>query len=287
VKKIFQRLIVFAIGLPVLLSVIVFFPQHNHLLLNLVLVTFSVLGAVELRNILTHKKMVISVPEAVILGAICPATWTVVISFGINELILPLCFILGAFWILVSRTFTSEEKLDSYIGRTAAGFSLMIYPGFFISWIIQMAVLGEAGDTVSMIILIFFLMVLLNDAAAWLTGFLFGKNNRGLVPASPNKSVAGFIGGIAASVGIGIIAASLIPDAFTSQVMCSSLAAAILGLGAGVASALGDLCESAIKRSAGVKDSGALILGRGGALDSIDSLILAAPVYYFLYQLFF
>jgi phosphatidate cytidylyltransferase len=107
------------------------------------------------------------------------------------------------------------------------------------------------------------------------------------VAASPNKSIAGFAGGLAASVGIVILAVIFIPAAFTSTMMPSILAGTLLGLGAGIAATLGDLSESALKRSANVKDSGTLILGRGGALDSIDSIILAAPVYYLLYQVLF
>jgi phosphatidate cytidylyltransferase len=69
--------------------------------------------------------------------------------------------------------------------------------------------------------------------------------------------------------------------------MPSIWAGVLLGLCAGIAATLGDLSESVIKRSAGVKDSGSLILGRGGALDSIDSLALAAPIYYLVYQVLF
>ena len=282
-KKIFQRLIVFFVGLPTLLSIIVFFPQYNHLLLNLVAISFSVLGALEFKNILSHKNLVISTPEAIIFGAVSPSAWTVVVSFGVTGNIEPGAFILGAIWLLASFIFATREKLDSCIGRVTAGFAVMIYPGLFMAWIVQMAVFKQA----SMVILIFFLIVFLNDALAWLTGFLFGKNNRGLIPASPNKSIAGFIGGMAASIGIGIAAAVLLPRAFTSDVMPSIPAAAILGLITGAAAILGDLGESAIKRSAGVKDSGSLILGRGGALDSIDSLALAAPVYYVIYRVLF
>jgi phosphatidate cytidylyltransferase len=282
-KKIFQRLIVFSIGFPALISVIYFLPQHNHLILNLTSIVFSVLGALEFRNILIHKNLVISVPEALIFGALNPAVWTAVVSFGAPEYIVSVAFILGASWILVSRTFTRQEKLDSFIGRISAGFAVMIYPGLFMSWIVRMALFREAG----MAILIFFLLVFLNDAAAWLTGGLFGKNNRGLVPASPNKSVAGFLGGIFTSLVIGIIASVLFPGSFTSTVMPSIPAGALLGFGTGIAAALGDLGESAIKRSAGVKDSSTLILGRGGALDSIDSLALAAPVFYIIYQVLF
>jgi phosphatidate cytidylyltransferase len=207
----------------------------------------------------------------------------VVVSFGVAGNIVPGAFILGACWLLVFRVFTPQEKLDLYIGRTAVGFAVMIYPGLFMAWIVQMAVFPKAG----LVILVFFLIVLLNDAFASLAGVLFGEGNRGIVPASPKKSVAGFIGGLAASVGTGLFAVAFFPAAFSSTVMTSYGAGALLGLGAGAAAILGDLGESALKRSAGVKDSGTLILGRGGALDSIDSIALAAPVYYILYQVLF
>ena len=281
-KKLFKRLIIFSIGLPALLSLVVFFPQHNHLLLNVGSIIFSILGAVEFRNILIQKSLVISVAEAIVLGAISPVAWTVVVSFGVMGQIVPGAFILGASWLLVSGIF-NRKKFDSYLGRTAAGFAVMIYPGLFIAWIIQMAILPEA----SMVILVYFLVVFLNDSAAWAAGMLFGNGNRGYVAASPNKSIAGFIGGLSASLLTGIAAAIFFPGAFTSTSMAPVAAGALLGLGAGIAATLGDLGESALKRSAGVKDSGTLIMGRGGALDSIDSLALAAPVYYILYQILF
>jgi phosphatidate cytidylyltransferase len=61
----------------------------------------------------------------------------------------------------------------------------------------------------------------------------------------------------------------------------------MLGLFTGIAAVLGDLAESALKRSAGVKDSGSLIPGRGGILDTIASLALSAPVFYVGYRLLF
>ena len=282
-KKVFKRLIVFFIGFPALLSVVLFFPQYNHLLLNLVAITFSVLGALEFRNMMARKNLVISRPEAVILGAVSPAAWTLVVSFGVMGNVVPGAFILGAIWLLSSCIFTGREKLDSNLGRITAGFAVMIYPGLFMAWIVQMAVFREAG----WVILVFFLIVLLNDAAAWAAGVAFGKNNRGIVAASPNKSMAGFIGGIAASVILGMGAAALLPDAFEPDIIPSIPAGAVLGLLTGIAAILGDLGESAIKRSAGVKDSGSLIMGRGGALDSIDSVALAAPVYYVLFRILF
>ena len=282
-KKIVERLIIFFIGFPLLLSMLLFFPQKNHLLFNLLTIVFSVLGAVEFRNILTHKNMVISVLEAVILSASVPAAWTMVVSFGFTNHIIPGVFVLGATWIVVSRIFTTKEQLESFIGHCAAGFGVMIYPGLFMAWIIQMALFPGAG----LVILVYFLVAFLNDAVAWVAGVLFGKNNRGYIAASPSKSIAGFIGGLVASILLGMIAVWVIPEVFSSNLMPSILAGALLGFGGGVAAIIGDLAESAIKRSAGVKDSGTLIMGRGGALDSIDSLALSAPVYYLLYLILF
>jgi phosphatidate cytidylyltransferase len=282
-KKIFERLIVFFVGLPVLLSVVIFFPQCNHLLLNLLIVVFSVLGAVEFRNILSKKIQVVSLTETMILGAMVPAAWTLAVCFGIEDRVVHGLVIPGAAWLLVSGIFGNRDKFDSYIGRTITGFSMMIYPGFFLAFLIRMALFKEAG----LVILIFILTVLLNDAFAWAAGILFGKNNRGFFAASPNKSLSGFAGGLAASLSTGMAAVLIFPGAFTSTLAPSILAGAVLGLATGTAATLGDLGESAMKRSAGVKDSGTLILGRGGALDSIDSLLLAAPVYYTLYQILF
>jgi phosphatidate cytidylyltransferase len=282
-KKTAQRLVIFFVGLPALLSLVLFLPYHNHLFLNLTIVVFSALAGMELRNILSHKNMHISIPEAVILGALSPAAWTLVICFDVTGHIVSGAFALGATWLLVSGIFVKPEKLDLFIGRVAMGFTVMIYPGFFSAWIVKMAALADAA----FVIFIFFIMVLLNDSAAWFAGMLFGKGNRGIIAASPNKSGAGFIGGLFASLLTGAIAALVLPSVFTSNIMPSIPAGILLGLFVGAAATLGDLCESAIKRSAGVKDSGSLILGRGGALDSTDSLILAAPVYFVLYRALF
>lgn len=283
-KKIFQRLIVFFVGLPALLLLVLFLPHYNHLCLNLVVIVFSILGALEFRTILGRKNLLISLPETIILGGISPIAWTVVVTFDLTgRNIVPGAFILGASWLLISGIFTTREKLDLYIGRAVAGFAVMIYPGLFLAWLIQMTMFREAGT----VILTFLLVTLLNDAFAWAAGVLFGKNNRGVLAASPNKSIAGFAGGLSASLLAGAAAVILLPGIFKPLVIPPVPAGALLGLGAGIAAALGDLGESALKRSAGVKDSGSLILGRGGALDSIDSVALAAPVYYMLFRTLF
>jgi phosphatidate cytidylyltransferase len=159
----------------------------------------------------------------------------------------------------------------------------MVYPGLFLIWFIWMGSLANSSP----VILTFLLMVFGSDSVAWAAGMLFGKGNRGIVAASPNKSVAGFAGGIGASILVGAGAEFFIKSAFLSRFLPPLAGGIILGLLSGCASALGDLAESALKRSSGMKDSGSLIPGRGGVLDSIDSIALAAPVFYLGYRILF
>ena len=281
-KKIYKRLIVFFIGIPALFFLIMYFPHKNHLTFNLIVVLFSLLGAVEFRKFLAVKNLNISIIEAAILGALIPLAMTLVASFGFNPDILALSFFIGASWILASQILLKGEKLDSCVNNVAAGFSVLVYPGLFTGFVIRISVFPNA----SIFILFFLFMVFINDSFAWLTGMLLGKNNRGIIPVSPNKSIAGFIGGQVFSILTGIGGILLFPEIFLTK-FSPILTGAIIGFAMGLAANLGDLSESALKRSSGMKDSGAVILGRGGALDSTDSLIMAAPVYFLLCQVLF
>jgi phosphatidate cytidylyltransferase len=192
-------------------------------------------------------------------------------------------FIIAALWLIVSKVFSSEERLKDTTNEVAAGFAVMIYPGLFLTWITRMTLWPRAG----IIILMFLLIVILNDSAAWAAGLLLGKGNQGIIRASPNKSIAGYIGGLAASMVLGLGAVLFIPEVFSSRKLPSPIAGIILGFLSAIAAHLGDLGESAMKRSSNMKDSGNIIPGRGGVLDTIDSICLAAPVYYASYWFLF
>jgi phosphatidate cytidylyltransferase len=282
-KKIIQRLLIFFIGLPLIVFMVVYLPQRNHLAINIAVIIFSSLGAIEFADILKKKGLVLSAAEAAILGLINPAAMTAVVTFDLNGQVMSAAFIIGACWLLVSRIFAPKDKLRDYTPSIVAGFSVMMYPGLFMVWIIRMSLLAGSD----MVILIFLLIVFANDSVAWAAGILFGRGNRGIIAASPNKSIAGFTGGLVISVLVGIAGTLFIPGAFISHSLPPVLAGALLGLLAGTAGSLGDLAESALKRSSDVKDSGSIIPGRGGVLDSIDSLALAAPVFYVAYRILF
>lgn len=113
------------------------------------------------------------------------------------------------------------------------------------------------------------------DIGAYTMGKLFGRTL--LSAISPKKTVEGAIFGVFGSVAVAEV------GAWYLNWPGWPLAGAALGLLIGVASLLGDLTESMMKRDAGVKDSGQLIPGHGGILDRADSYVFTAPlVYYFV-----
>ncbi|MCV3217028.1 phosphatidate cytidylyltransferase [Plectonema radiosum NIES-515] len=120
-----------------------------------------------------------------------------------------------------------------------------------------------------------FLCIWSADIGAYTFGKFFGKTP--LSDISPKKTVEGAVFGISASVLVAVIGAYFLN---WSKPPLTGIA---LGLLIGIASLLGDLTESMLKRDAGVKDSGQLIPGHGGILDRTDSYIFTAPlVYYFV-----
>ncbi|HWR51721.1 MAG TPA: phosphatidate cytidylyltransferase [Bryobacteraceae bacterium] len=113
------------------------------------------------------------------------------------------------------------------------------------------------------------------DVAALYIGKTFGRHR--LAPVvSPKKSWEGALASVAASMLFGVLyATNLIPGTTAVQ-------AALFAAAGNMAGQLGDLAESAMKRGAGVKDSGTMLPGHGGWLDRVDSSLFAVPVVYFL-----
>jgi phosphatidate cytidylyltransferase len=118
------------------------------------------------------------------------------------------------------------------------------------------------------------LTVAVSDSMQYFTGRALGR--RPLAPAiSPKKTIEGAIGGfVFGGVFLAVVGIWWLPQ--MSMALRAAVGVAIVA--AGIA---GDLFESMLKRSAGVKDSSALIPGHGGILDRLDALLFAAPVYYY------
>ena len=120
------------------------------------------------------------------------------------------------------------------------------------------------------------------DAGALLTGLAIGKHQ--MSPTiSPKKTWEGAVGGVLTSIGIGALVAWLGRGELSSHL--SPLRAALIAGPIAIIAIISDLIESVIKRRAALKDSGSVIPGIGGMFDLSDSLLLTAPVAYFLFRL--
>ncbi|HEV2617288.1 MAG TPA: phosphatidate cytidylyltransferase [Candidatus Acidoferrales bacterium] len=176
--------------------------------------------------------------------------------------VLILLFVLGCACIGVMSRMPIADVLPG-IGASAAGLVFVALP---FSYLVRLDGQATRG---SLLVLFTLAIVWAGDTLAYFVGKFLGRTK--MAPAlSPKKTWEGAAGNMLGSLIVGYcFARGLHYDAM------SWLATAAL---ANVAGQVGDLVESAYKRGAGAKDSGALLPGHGGMLDRIDSLILAAPV---------
>jgi phosphatidate cytidylyltransferase len=142
------------------------------------------------------------------------------------------------------------------------------------------------GFTVTAGGLLLLLPVLLtwsSDIGAFFVGRAFGK--RKLMPSvSPGKTVAGAVGGLAATVLVGWLYARFVLTPSTQLAFVRG-GVIVFALLVSAAAQIGDLAESLLKREAGMKDSSHIIPGHGGVLDRFDSLLFVLPVAYVLFKL--
>jgi len=155
-------------------------------------------------------------------------------------------------------------------GMSASGLILIAFPLSYAVLLHGWPLQGPA--------ILFFAMVIIwvGDTAAYFVGRAFGKH--ALAPhLSPKKTWEGTVASLVGSLIVAVVFAR-----FMTVPLGHLLGMATVG---NVAGQLGDLLESAYKRSAGIKDSGSLLPGHGGVLDRIDALILAIPVVWYYWVL--
>lgn len=270
-SKVIKRLLTFFIGIPLILA-IVFLEFKNHLAMNIVIITFGTLGANELYNMLSTQSKMFPRPLLLILNFLILASAYLFNLIGI-DMILNIWVMIFEIMILMAIESLGAKTFEDSVKKIAFGALTLFYTGFMPTLISYITFIPENA---TYYLVLFFLISFLTDSFAWFFGVLFGKNNRGFIAASPNKSIVGFIGGILATLVVSILVKLIFPQVFTGpywKIIVVSVATSLAAI-------VGDLAESVIKRSTGIKDSGNLIPGRGGVLDSIDSLLIAGPVYY-------
>jgi len=196
----------------------------------------------------------------------------------INDLptgLLVLALLVTCIRVLGERDATNRAET---IAATMIG---LLYVPFMLHYLVAILMYdGSAGDNLMLCVW----MVAVSkfcDVGALLTGLAIGRHK--MAPQiSPKKTWEGAVGGVLVSAGIGAgiayFGSAHLPGSMTP------LVAALIAVPLAIITIVSDLIESVVKRRADTKDTGALIPGIGGAFDLTDSLILTAPVAYFIFQ---
>ncbi|MSU48638.1 MAG: phosphatidate cytidylyltransferase [Opitutus sp.] len=213
-------------------------------------------------------------------GIITLGPWIQAQFGGRTDLLLPLAVVVFAVRLLGERK--PEARVES-LASTLVG---LVYVSLMLSYLVAI-ITPLPGDTVSAngrLLLCLWLVIVTKfcDMGALLSGLAFGRHKMS-PQISPKKTWEGAVGGVLFSMGTGALFASLARQQFPAHM--TPLIAALIAAPIAVVGIVADLVESVLKRRANMKDSGAVIPGIGGMFDLSDSLILVAPIGYFLFRL--
>ena len=241
--------------------------KGSSLLFTALIALVSFIGMMEYCRMALPSRGVAGV-IASLAGAVIP------VMFYTNSIELAMFAMAFLFLAFAGYTLFSFKDIKHAATEAAFLFFGIMYVPFLLGCLV---LLRSHSDGVKWILLIM-IIVMSGDSAAYFIGCRFGK--RKLYPeVSPNKSIEGAIAGLAGSLLGALLARQLFfAEISTADVLLAALLIGVLGQ-------IGDLFESLLKRSCGVKDSGTIVPGHGGILDRLDSILFAAPAAYY-YALF-
>ena len=281
-----QRLLVAALGVPLLLAILLLAPVWATALLAALL---SAVGCYELMRAAggTEWKLLAAMPAFAFALALA---WADVWELG--EAAAPAAFI-AVVYALASAVVTHGRAHRLSFATVMAGiFSAVLLPAAF-------ACLARLRAVSPALALTPFIGAFMSDTGAFFAGRAFGKHK--LAPAvSPHKTVEGSVGGFIGSVAGMLIFHYAARAAVQEGVIAGGgsaraavhldigvLTAVLLGLAGSLLGQLGDLSFSVIKREFGIKDYGRLFLEHGGVLDRFDSVLFVAPAYWLMFTFIF
>lgn len=231
----------------------------------------SCIGMFELFRVFKIEKSIISiVPYIAAILYYCNLKWAFIPDIMI--LFMGFLIILMFVYVLSYPKYDAKQLMAAFFG--------MFYVGVMLSYVYQIRTLNNG-------LYLAFLVFLCSwgcDTCAYCVGVLIGKHK--MAPKlSPKKSIEGAVGGVLGSA----LLTALYCFIFRAKMDIGGeeiLILAIIAAVAGLISMVGDLCASAIKRNYDIKDYGHLIPGHGGILDRFDSMIITAPIIYYLAYFF-
>lgn len=242
----------------------------NDLFFILVILGLTIGGLYEFFYMVKKKDIPIYSYVGIFIGVLIPVSIYTRFELTKNW---ELLFIVLAFLLILLLQFARQDNRNAIVGISTTLFGVL-YVSWFFSFLIKIRFLLPDGGGVKLLAFII-LVTKAGDIGALILGSRFGKHL--LLPkVSPNKTIEGFLGAFLVSTVAAILAKSFLP----AVPHFSYPHVALMGAFFGGIGQVGDLSESLMKRDCGVKDSGKMLPGLGGVLDTIDSLLFAAPAFY-------
>ena len=242
----------------VLLSIVI--VGQGGILLFAVTALISVIGLFELYRALGMQRRSLAV-----VGYVTACSYYGLLWFEgqryVTLMIIACLMAMMALYVLTFPEYKTEEVTGAFFG--------VCYVPIMLSFLYQTREMNDGAYLVWLI----FLSSWGCDTCAYCVGMLIGKHKMAPV-LSPKKSIEGAVGGVAGAALLGVIYAAATQGKMAEYALICAVGALI--------SMVGDLAASAIKRNQNIKDYGKLIPGHGGILDRFDSVIITAPVIYYL-----
>lgn len=307
-SNLFKRMLLTTITVPVVFLTL-FFPLKSHIFLVLIfgfIITY--LGSFEINSLIFNKGIKVSryfIPTVnLIIYGFAYIYANNYFSVHSYPQVLPLFFVflISLLSFIYARDIFAKDLTASFekMSYTLFGILYIGIPSFLFPFLLNIDPVNKLAEVAdvpifyciktegtqfsAMLLIYLVICIWVNDIFAYVFGMTLGKKKKLGITASPNKSLAGYIGGFLTTfVFVGAYYALF--NKYLSQMPTAFYF--LFPILSGFLVPAGDLVESVIKRSVNVKDSGNIIMGRGGVLDSVDTLLFLIPIYFVILQLYF